>query len=222
MHPFVMRHGICLHALGERQRTLALELLRSSMGDAAFKTARDIMRLNEHLREITGRDEEFDEFYYWISILGTPSATEPWGWQIDGHHLTLSCFICGNQLVLTPSFMGSEPISAKQGKYAGTRVLAAEEASGLAMMRALDPAQQQLATIGMDIPADVFAAASCDNLRLPYAGVPYREMSGRAATAAARPHHGSTSIASARPCGDQASRGRSPSRPDVFRLDRAS
>ncbi len=177
MHPFVMRHGICLHALGERQCTLALELLRSSMGDAAFQTARDIMRLNEHLREITGRDEEFNEFYYWISILGMPSATEPWGWQIDGHHLTLSCFVCGNQLVLTPSFMGSEPVSANTGKYVGTRVLAAEEASGLAMMRALNPAQQQFATIGMDIPADVFAAASCDNLRLPYAGVPYHEMS---------------------------------------------
>ena len=178
MHPFVMRHGICLHDLGDRQRMLALELLRSCMGEAAFATARDIMRLNEHLREITGRDEEFGEYYYWISIMGTPSATEPWGWQIDGHHLTVSCFVCGNQLVLTPSFMGSEPVSAKSGKYAGTRVLAAEEAAGLAVMRALDPAQQQRATIGMEIPADVFAGASFDNLRLPYAGVPYREMTG--------------------------------------------
>lgn len=178
MHPFVMRHGICLHNLGDRQRVLALELLRSCMSETAFATARDIMRLNEHLREITGRDDEFGEYYYWISLMGTPSASEPWGWQIDGHHLTVSCFVCGSQLVLTPSFMGSEPVSAKSGKYAGTRVLAVEEAAGLAVMQALDPAQQRQATIGMDIPADVFAGASFDNLRLPYAGVRYLDMSG--------------------------------------------
>ncbi len=176
MHPFVMRHGICLNDLGDRPRMLALELLRSCMGEAAFATARDIMRLNEHLREITGRDEEFGEYYYWISLMGTPSTTEPWGWQIDGHHLTVSCFVYRNQLVLTPSFIGSEPVSAKSGKYAGIRVLATEEAAGLAVMRALNPVQQQQATIGMEIPADVFAGASFDNLRLPYTGVAYRDM----------------------------------------------
>ena len=176
MHPFVMRHGICLHELNDGQRHSALELLRSCMGDKAFAMARDIMRLNEHLREITGRDEEFGEYFYWIAIIGTPSATEPWGWQIDGHHLTVSCFISGSQLVLTPSFMGSEPVSAKSGKYAGTRVLAAEETAGLALMQALDQAQRQQATIGLEIPQDVFAGASYDNLRLPYVGVPYRDM----------------------------------------------
>jgi hypothetical protein len=178
MHPFVLRHGICLHDLDDRQRMLAVELLRSCMGETAFATARDIMRLNEHLREITGRDEEFGEYYYWISIMGTPSASEPWGWQIDGHHLTVSCFVCGGQLVLTPNFMGSEPVSAKSGKYAGTRVLASEEAAGIAVMQALDPAQQQRATIGMEIPADVFAGASFDNLILRYAGITYLEMTG--------------------------------------------
>jgi len=179
MHPFVMRHGICLHHLDERQYTLALDLLRSAMSDSGFIAAQEIMRLNEHLREITGRDEEFGERYYWISIMGTPSSSEPWGWQIDGHHLTVSCFVCGDQLVLTPSFMGSEPVSAKTGKYAGTRVMAIEEACGLAVMRALDSGQQERATIGMEIPNDVIAGASYDNRCMPYEGLAYRDMSGR-------------------------------------------
>jgi len=152
-------------------------MLKASLSESAFATARDIMRLNEHLREITGRDDEFGEWFYWISVMGTPSRNEPWGWQIDGHHLTVSCFVCGDQLVLTPGFMGSEPVHARTGKYAGTRVFAAEEAKGLAVMQALDPGQQLRATIGMDIPADVFAGSTFDNLVLDYQGVPYHEMS---------------------------------------------
>ena len=41
----------------------------------------------------------------------------PWGWQIDGHHLIVNCFVLGDQMVLTPNFMGSEPVHASTGKY---------------------------------------------------------------------------------------------------------
>ena len=68
------------------------------------------MKLNEHACELTGASEEYSEWYYWLSIFGTPSATEPWGWQFDGHHLIINCFVLGDQLVLTPQFMGSEPV----------------------------------------------------------------------------------------------------------------
>ena len=88
------------------------------------------MRLNEHALEITGKPEEYSEWFYWVSIFGNPSPDEPWGWQIDGHHLNINCFVLGDQLVMTPAFMGSEPVLARFGKYAGTRVFAAEEEQG--------------------------------------------------------------------------------------------
>ncbi len=44
--------------------------------------------------------------------MGTPSATEPWGWQLDGHHLIINYFVLGDQVVMTPSFFGSEPVIA--------------------------------------------------------------------------------------------------------------
>ena len=37
-----------------------------------------------------GLTEEYSEWYYWLSILGTQSAFEPWGWQFDGHHLIIN------------------------------------------------------------------------------------------------------------------------------------
>ena len=78
------------------------------------------MRLNETVMEMTGRLAEYGEDLYWVSIMGHPSATEPWGWQIDGHHLIINYFVLGDQVVMTPTFLGSEPVHATGGKYAGT------------------------------------------------------------------------------------------------------
>jgi hypothetical protein len=32
------------------------------------------MRLNQHALEITGKPEEYSEWFYWVSIFGNPSA----------------------------------------------------------------------------------------------------------------------------------------------------
>jgi hypothetical protein len=79
-------------------------------------------------------------------------------------------------MVLTPNFMGSEPVEAKFGKYQGTRVFAAEEARGFAVMKALSEEQRQRATIGTNLPFDVYATAFNDNLVMPYQGIAYPDM----------------------------------------------
>jgi hypothetical protein len=177
IHPNLMRHGICLADLHADQQQLALALVRHSMSAAGFTLATGIMKLNAYLGELSGRPDEFGEWYYWVSIMGTPSPTEPWGWQIDGHHLIVNCFVLGDQIVLTPNFMGSEPVCAESGTYAGTRVLATEETAGFALMRALTPEQRGRATVGRQLPIDVFAGAAGDNLVLAYEGIPYTELS---------------------------------------------
>jgi hypothetical protein len=172
IHPYIMRHGVGLEAMTLAQRDLALALLRTTLSAYGFQLARDVMRLNYVIGEITGKWEEYGEWYYWISILGTPSAVQPWGWQIDGHHLIVNCFVLGDQVVMMPAFMGSEPTVAHAGsKYAGTRVFDVEDAKGLALMQALTPGQRAQATIGDGPPYAGFAAAYRDNLVVPYAGV---------------------------------------------------
>ena len=34
------------------------------------------MRLNEHVLEITGKAEEYGEWFYWVSMFGTPSPEQ--------------------------------------------------------------------------------------------------------------------------------------------------
>ena len=135
------------------------------------------MKLNEVIREITGRDEEYGEWLYWLSLMGTPSRDEPWGWQIDGHHLIVNCFVLDEQVVLTPLFMGSEPVAAETGKYAGTRVFEVEERDGLAFMRSLTAAQRTKVILGAELPPDVFTTPFRDNLELKCEGIPYGDLS---------------------------------------------
>ena len=179
VHPFLMRHGLSLHELAPTQRGAALELVKSALSAGGFETTRNVMKLNEHARELTGLGAEYGEWYYWLSIFGAPSESEPWGWQLDGHHLIINCFMLGDQLVLTPQFMGSEPVLAQFGKYAGTQVFRAEEAVGLAMMRELSPEQQAKAIIGTLLPGEVLTAAYNDNVRMPYEGIRYDDLSSK-------------------------------------------
>jgi hypothetical protein len=180
IHPWLMRHGICLANLDGHQREAALALMRETMSAAGYQSARDIMRLNEHALEITGKPEEYGEWFYWVSVFGTPAPDEPWGWQIDGHRLNLNCLVVGDQLVMTPNFMGSEPVLARFGKYKGTRVLAAEEEQGYALMRALSSEEQGRATISKDLPSELFTAAFNDNRRIDPAGIRYDELPAEA------------------------------------------
>ncbi len=176
IHRNLMRHGLCMAELSDKQRELAYGVLRAGVGARAYETARNAMRLNETLAEMTGLPEEFGELFYWISIFGEPSASEPWGFQFDGHHCNVNCFVLGDQIVLSPMLLGSEPVTAEAGVYKGTTVLREEEAEGWAFMAALTPEQRKKALIGMDLPFDGYASGFKDNIVVPYDGLPASEM----------------------------------------------
>jgi hypothetical protein len=177
IHPTLMRHGMPLFEMSDTQRDRAFALLRESLSAEGFQTARDIMRLNETVMEMTGRLTEYGEDLYWVSIMGQPSATEPWGWQIDGHHLIINYFVLGDQVVMTPTFLGSEPVHAKSGRYTGTRVFKADEDLGLAVIHALSGEQSKKAIIAAEPGGEVFTSAFRDNLELNYVGIRYDELS---------------------------------------------
>ncbi len=226
IHPFLMRHGVSLDEMSAAQRERALALLRESLSTQGFKTARDVMRLNELVLAITGSKAEYGEWLYWLSIMGLPSFDGPWGWQIDGHHLIVNCFVLGDQIVMTPMFMGSEPVAATEGPYAGTRVFQAEERQGLALMRALTPEQRQRAIIAAELPTEVFTAAFRDNVEMPYQGIvsgvltttQQRMLLDAAAHAAGR----ARDVHRTHPAGPlrgETERGQAPSQPYVLRVD---
>ena len=177
IHRTLMRHGVPLFEMTETQRDRAFALLKETLSTQGFETARDIMRLNETVMEMTGRLDEYGEDLYWFSIMGIPTAAEPWGWQMDGHHLNINTFVLGDQVVMTPTFLGSEPVYAKSGKYAGTRVFKAEEEQGLAVIQALSADQRNKAVLARELPREPFTTAFRDNFELRYEGIHYDALS---------------------------------------------
>jgi hypothetical protein len=167
------REGISFDAMSEAQKTAAWNMLDAALSAKGMTLSRDIMRLNETLGELNNNNfVEFGEGKYSITVMGTPSPTEPWGWQFEGHHLVLNFFVLGNQIVATPAFWGSEPAVATSGKYAGTRIMDAEMNKGLELVRSLSDAQRAAAIITSEKTGNnITTEAWSDNVVLPNAGV---------------------------------------------------
>ena len=169
---FTKRQGVGFDEMTESQRTLAFELLKQSLSATGLKKTQDIMKLNGTLAELADNFEEYGEWLYWLTVMGQPSATEPWGWQLDGHHVVINYFVLGDQVVMSPVFMGSEPVEAKQGKFKGTIVMQDEQDKGLKLITMLtDDQQSQAIVMKQKDGNNNLTEAYKDNVVLDYAGI---------------------------------------------------
>lgn len=167
------RQGVGFDEMDEKQRELAFGLMRQSLSAKGLKLSQDIMKLNGTLAELANDFDEYGEWLYWITIMGEPSMTEPWGWQLDGHHLVINYFVLGDQVVMSPVFVGSEPVHATSGKFKGTIVMQDEQNKGLALAQALSEQQKQQAVLAeVKDGNNALSQAYQDNLDLDYAGIP--------------------------------------------------
>jgi predicted nuclease of restriction endonuclease-like (RecB) superfamily len=169
---FYDRQGVSFQEMSEVQRDLAFGLMRSSLSSSGFELTRNVMRLNETLAELSDDHEFLGEWLYFITIMGKPSATEPWGWQLDGHHAIINYFVLGDQVVMTPHFFGSEPVKATSGKYKGVEILQQEQNDGLEMLQGLPDAARRKAVLSFSKTGNNnLTEAFKDNVVLDYAGV---------------------------------------------------
>jgi hypothetical protein len=169
---FYVRQGISFQEMTDAQRDLAFGLMRASLSARGFEVKRNVMRLNETLAELADDHVFLGEWLYFITIFGRPSATEPWGWQLSGHHAIVNYFVLGDQVVMTPLFLGSEPVRATSGKYKGVTILQQEQNDGLEMVRALSDTQQQKAILNFSKTGNNnLGEAFKDNIVLEYAGI---------------------------------------------------
>ena len=176
---FYVRQGVGFDEMDEAQREAAFGLMRASLSADGLKLSRDIMNLNRTLGELNNDNfAEYNEWLYWITVMGEPSADQPWGWQVDGHHLIINYFVLGDQVVMTPLFIGSEPVIAESGKFKGTAIMQREQDRGLALIRSLTEEQRAKAVIETSKDGnDNLGEAFNDNVVLDYAGIPAAELS---------------------------------------------
>ncbi len=151
------RRGISLKELDSSQQKLAYSLLASGLSRQGNAKALMIMSLEKVLGEIEGpggwnRDPDL----YHISVFGSPSNEAPWGWRIEGHHLSVNFLIAeGKRIVPTPNFFGANPARVLGGRLEGLRVLAAEEDLARVLLGSMDDNQLTRVVIDPRAPADI-------------------------------------------------------------------
>ncbi len=170
---FYVRQGVGFDEMSATQRSAAFGLMKASLSAKGLKLSKDIMNLNRTLGELNNDNfAEYNEWLYWITVMGEPSATEPWGWQIDGHHLIINYFVLGDQVVMSPVFVGSEPVIAESGQFKGTAILQEEQNQGLEFIQSFNKDQQAKAIIQSDKTRNNnLTEAFKDNVVLDYAGI---------------------------------------------------
>ena len=100
---------------------------------------------------------------------------------MQGHHAIINYFVLGDQVVMTPLFVGSEPVHATSGKYKGVVILQQEQNDGLGMLRALSDAQRGKAILSFSKTGNNnLTEAFKDNVVLDYSGLRTNDLTTQA------------------------------------------
>lgn len=153
------RKGIPFKELDPAQRLLGNALLASGLSQQGFMKAATIMSLDAVLREMeTGGTVVRDSELYYLSIFGDTISGKPWGWRVEGHHLSLNFTIADDKsIATTPAFFGANPAEVPAGPRKGLRTLPAEEDLARALMKSMDDKQRAQALVSEKAPTDILS-----------------------------------------------------------------
>ena len=150
------RKGVTFEEMTEPQRKLAHELLKSGLSQAGYAKATAIMALENVLIELRDSVALRNPLKYYVTVFGTPTPEGPWGWRVEGHHVSLNFTIVDDDHVeVTPSFFGSNPAEVKSGSQQGLRILASEEDLGRELVKSLTEEQLKIAVIPGAAPREI-------------------------------------------------------------------
>jgi hypothetical protein len=139
------RKGITFNEMNEPQKVAAFDLLKTCLSAEAFIKTREIMQLDQVLKELEMRKPEDhfrDTANYHITIFGIPSAKTIWGWRFEGHHISFNFSFSKQTLISgTPGFLGSNPGIVLTGPKKGKQVLKDETENGFKLLGSLTETQ---------------------------------------------------------------------------------
>jgi len=156
------RKGVPFRQLDQAQSQLANALLSTGLSQRGFLKARTIMSLEAILNEIEqGGGPVRDSGLYYFCVFGEPRSSKPWGWSIEGHHMSLNYTIV-NQFIgtSTPSFLGANPAEVQHGSRKGLRTLPSEEDLARSLLKSLDDKQRVQAIVSESAPRDILSGNS--------------------------------------------------------------
>ena len=189
---FFKRSGVRWGEMNETQRAAMTDLLGAVLSPRGMKMIQEQMAADNITRDTEPRSTgdrrppsaaagapqvHFGSDYFFVSFVGTPSATAPWMLQFSAHHLALNATVVGPHVTLSPTLNGGEPLHfTKDGKP--VYIVEEEATKAQALLASLTPAQRKTAVMS-DKLIQLVLGPGHDGQTLQPEG-----LSGRAMTAA--------------------------------------
>jgi hypothetical protein len=157
------RRGVAVRDLSAPQRAAADALLRAGLSPRGVERVEATRALEEVLGRMEGSRRFRDPGLYHLAVFGEP-GTPPWGWRIEGHHLSVNVTVAApGRVAMTPLFTGSHPATVPgrsegpSGPRRGERLHAVEHATALELARSLDARAFAAANLAPRALSDVVA-----------------------------------------------------------------
>jgi Protein of unknown function (DUF3500) len=168
------RAGTSIGNMVNDQRKLVHRLLSASLSSQGYLKATSIMHLDELINRFYDtlyvkkafsdttynfvKSLQWSPRNYFFAFFGSPTDAK-WGYKLEGHHLSINFTFVGEQLSVTPFFVGTDPAEYLVSEYAGWRVLGQEEDLGLRFVNLLTAVQKKKAVASTEVPRDIITAA---------------------------------------------------------------
>lgn len=166
------RPGLPIGELSPAQHELGIALLKTVLSHRGLETSKEIMSLESVLREMENGNPKRDPLKYNFYLFGEPSNEQPWGWRIEGHHLSINITVAGGEVLsTTPAFLGASPAEVRVGDRTGFRALAVQEDLGRKLIKNLTVKQKEIAIVNETAPRDVINGPGTQAAKLKPLGI---------------------------------------------------
>jgi hypothetical protein len=185
------REGIRYGDLSDKGRVAFHEMLSTILSSQGYLKVTGIMQLDDVINILMDQAFKKGEMNqeqknmvdnlkwsyqnYFISIWGTPSEADAWGFNLGGHHMALTLTMQGKNISFTPLFVGTDPAQPQTSQYAGWRVLSKEEDYGFMLLNILSNEQKAKAVLKQDVPKDIITSPESSQRINSYYGISAKE-----------------------------------------------
>ena len=182
-YPPMNRHGLPLRDMDPTQRELAMAVLASGLTPESLEQAKLIIEHENVLGPLEKENDIVtfvrDTSLYYFTIFGDPGGKDPWGWRVEGHHISIHFSVMGDKVIsTTPFFFGANPAEVRKGPKNGLRILGNREDLAFDLMNSLDGEQVAESIICDAAPADIVTFNASKASLMSYEGLPASKMNG--------------------------------------------
>ncbi|MEL6965554.1 MAG: DUF3500 domain-containing protein, partial [Pseudomonadota bacterium] len=173
-----IKPGLPIEQMNDEQKTAVDALLRSLLSGDGYEKARLIMACQDVMRDLGRGSASRNSERFSIALFGEPKADQRWGLRIEGHHLSLSWTMVGDEIVaITPASFSVIPQNIPIGELRGTVVLDREEGLGRRLIGDLTGARREQAIFSEQPPGNVLAQAGKEERFIDKVGIPASDLS---------------------------------------------